>query len=561
MTHNQVLMNRPQIPKEKTSNSNNSIVMNHSINDSELLKSLSVETSFLKCDRERFDAVNNRESDNLQFGEHIYENVERVAKNKHRSLSEFVSNLKSKTKDLNLKKYAKILKPKMIDKPLIYETRSMNYAGYIDEDSYSPCLEENIYENLNFNFVGDWIEDKTVSENDALRSWLLQLSMNVEDYDSNEIMITKCIPSKYKNILCNFEAESPRRSTSQSHADLMLDQYKLDILNKCFTAIWKKETEDEILGSLYVFLNDIFSSYFIRNNVSKMSNVRPPTLKKRRKRPEKIYGTVLCKKLDKKTIQKLETFILSVTLNRLTITYDKCMKFYFALITSETRWLFDREASRILKYTRLLVIHNRRRLELEDRQELRKFLKTLKLILSRSLRKKSEKIIEKSSSNDVVDCEQVIVKEENIYQPIWKWHTDCKSVIRCEAIYTTLDFIIELDEQDWEVDSEFSFVKSRNVTSSLRENMFDSVCILYSIENPELNKIIYSNKSSSILNKKLSPATSSEKNVEATPSKHVIHRTEVTSNVPELDSVIAWKTLLRQSDYLEDEEDLVRNVS
>lgn len=567
-------MNWSQIKKEKTSNSNNSIVMNHTMNESELIKTLSVETSFVKCDREHFDAVKNRGSDNGEIGEHIYENVEHFAKNKHRSLSEFVSSLKSKTKDLKIKKIAKKLKPEMIENPGTSEIRLMsNNKSYRDkEDSYTSCQEENIYENLNLNFHRSWSDDKTVLENDALRSWILQLSMSVEDYDYDEIMITKCIPSKHKNILCNFEAISTGSTTSLTAADMVLDQYKLDILNKCFTAIWRQESEDEILSNLYIFLNDVFSSYFIKNATlhhqkaesNKTNNLRS-TERKRRKRPGKMYGT-MCKKIDKETIEKLETFILSVSLNRLTITYDNCMKFYFALETSQTR-LFSPSGgtSNTINYYLPLIINNCRRLELKNRKELRDFSKILKLILSKSVlaktSKKSEEIVE--IYNDVVNREQVIAKEENIYQPIWKWHTDCKSVITRDTIYTPLDFIIELDEQDWEIDSEFSFVDSRNALLASKENMFDSICILYSNENPELNKIIYSHKSSNIINdrsEKTLLQTLPDNYVVASQSKGVIQRSDSSSKNLESGSVTAWKQLLRHPYYLEDEEDLVSLV-
>ena len=546
--------------------------MNHTINESELIKRLSVKASLVKCDRECFDASIDRGFDNHKFGEHIYENVERFVKNKHRGLSDFVSNLKSRASDFKIKKFVKKLKPAILENPVTSETRSMSCTNsYQDEeDSYTSCFEENIYENLNFNFLRGWNDDETVLENDALRNWLQQLTTNVEDYDCSEIMITKCIPSRNKNILCTFEASATGKMP-QTGPDLMVDQYKLDILNKCFTAVWKCQSEDEILSNLYIFLNDIFSSYFIRNatlhhqkNESiKMNNLRSPTVKKRRRRPEKVYGTVMCKKIDKKNVQKLETFILSVTLNRLTITYDKCMKFYFALEVPQASWLFRGEVTQIVKYCQPFIINNCRWLELRNRKELRNFIRSLRLILCNRFSIKNlikEDVHEKF--NDVVNREQVITKEENIYQPIWKWHTDCKSVIRCDNIYTPLNFIGELDEQDWEIDSEFSFVDSRNTFLTLKENMFDSICILYSNENPELNKIIYSPNSSKIINEcndKFLPLTVIKTdNVATIHSKDVIQNNESPSKLVEFDSVTAWKHLLRQPYYQEDEEDLVK---
>lgn len=561
-------MKRSHIPQEKISNKFS--VMNHRANDeddkSELIKSLSVQTTFDNCDRVSIYAANELGFVDYEFGEHIYENVPRVCKNKYQSLTKFVSSLKSRTKDLRLKKHAKKFQSKMFNGhatseeillPLSASTSySENIHDYEGVYSYTSCQEENIYENLNFNFLRDWNENETVLENDALRCWLLQLSFEVEDYECSDIMITKCIPSKHESILCTFEDNNMKKLTPQSESDSALEQYKLDILNKCFTSIWRQESETEVLNGLYGLLNDVFSTYFKRNAAAHVDNQKSASLevnsqkstrvKKRRKTHEAVRE-------DKKTIQKLETFILSATLSRLTITYDKCMKFYFALESSQTLLFFDAEISKIISYSRCIAYNNKRRLGISSRNDLKQFTTTLKQILN-----KSEKLrkLDNTSIDDAVKREQV-VEQENIYQSIWKWQTDCKSAIRCENIYAPLDFIVELDEQDWVIDPEFSFVDSKNnKIASLKENMFNTVVILYSNENPELNKIIYPSTASN--KERIAQPLLAQINDEASQSSsRMIQCSESSTDLVEFDSVTAWKHLIRQPYYLEDEEDFV----
>lgn len=543
--------------------------MNHAVNDdgkTELINSLSQD--FVNGDRESFYVARNLRLDSHEDSDHFYENLPRASKNKckGKSLSGFVGNLKSMTRELRIRKYVRKNQVAMIENQSLDERNSSPPTTPIDqigdrmngEDcySYTSCQEENIYENLNFTFQHNWSENESVCENEALKSWLEQLTFDTVDYETNEIMITKCIPSKHKNILCNFEA-SPTyvqligKAPVDPNANSTLEQYKLDILNKCFAAIWKQETETEVLNNLYVFLNDIFSSFFKRNATqvvtAKVGQTTTTEVKRRRKKSEKVDGYALCKTRDKETIQRLETFILSVTLNRLTISYDKCMKFYFALESCHTFGFLGAETSKIFKFVRV----NQRFLKLKTRRDLRRFLNQLQLIfINRALALREEKQEVKSveRSDDELNSKVIVVEEENIYQPIWNWHSDSKS-------------LAELDDNDWEIDSEFLFVGAKTQRNfSPYENMFNTVCILYSDDNPELNRILYQYKSSTNITNDKSEETSTTKTCDEKSlmiTSDTTQKSESQTEFHEPDSVIAWKTLLRQPYYCEDEEDVV----
>lgn len=558
-------MKRSHIQQEKTSNNVN--FMNHAVNDdgkAELINSFSQD--FVNGDHESFYIDRNSRFVSSEVDDHIYENVPRVirSKFKSKSLSGFVGNLKSMTRELKIRKYARRNQVAMIENHNLNERNSSPPTTPIDhicdriigEDcySYTSCQEENIYENLNFTFQHNWSENEIVCENEALKSWLEQLTFDTVDYETNEIMITKCIPSKHKNILCNFEAsptyvEFIGKVSDDPNVNSTLEQYKLDILNKCFAAIWKQETETEVLNNLYVFLNDIFSSFFKRNATqvvtAKIVQTTTSKVKRRRKNRENVDGTALCKTRDKETIQRLETFILSVTLNRLTISYDKCMKFYFALESCQTLCFLGSETTKLFKFVRF----NHSFLKLKTRKDLVRFLKQLQLIfVNRALIEERKETKSVESIDDELSVKEIIVEEENIYQPIWNWHSDSKS----------LD---ELDDNDWEIDSEFLFFSAKSQRHfSPHENMFNTVCILYSEENPELNRILYQYKSSSnIINDKVEETSTSGACDEESEVISTAQKSESRLDIHEPDSVTAWKILLRQPFYCEDEEDLVND--
>ena len=480
--------------------------MNHSINNDKSEKTVSVSPLFVNGDREFFYASQKYDFDNDAKSEHIYENVPR----KRKSLSELLLNLRVRTRELSLKNYAKKLKPKMIEN----RKNAMNDGFLDDESSYTACNEENIYENLDFSVESK--EEIIELENYALKSWLHMLSYEAEDYGDDEYMIPKSVPSK-QNIICASESDShikPRQNdVTVTHAESELDKFKLDILKKCFAAIWRQETENEILSGLYLFLNDIFATYFRKSREWAKENMETR---------ERVDDAEKCISVDKKkAVQKLETFILSTSLNRLTITYNRSLKFYFALESSQ--FLAGVELNSILKLARFYILHNCDYLNLKSKSDLRNFSRTLKLILKNCYRDQNQKAVEYVESTSVI--------EENIYEPIW----DC--VNRYESIYEPVNYVQDKSVRDddyWVVDAEFSYLPKNQITVA-RENMFKTVQIIHRVKSDSVER--------------LSQFTEDDG---SSPPDGMIQT--------EFDSVKAWKGLLRNPFYNEDEEEFVNRI-
>ena len=540
----------------------------HAMNDDE---NFSVSKTFVNSGH----TSSNLKVDNREISDHVYENVPlpHVGKKKHKNLSELVGNLRSKTRELKLRVYARNLKARMIenrsqfDKNLISSSSSTIHSDYQqsendDEDiySYTACQEENIYENLNFDFQHNWRENDTVLESDSLKYWLDDLTAETSEYESDQLMISKCIPSRQNNLSCSLNFDAVTKASAREKME-DLERYKLEIITKCFGAVWNQETENEILNGLYVFLNDIFASYFRKNaainnrDITRRDN--SSSVRKRRKRRVNSYDAALFMNIDKKT--KFESFILSLTLNRATITYDKCLKFYFVLEScpSSSTWSTS-EIKNILNLSKVFIATNCRKFEITNRKQLRFFLKTLKQIFLRSARVTTIASVE-SPISDVLSDERNIVKEENIYNQIWKWRTDSQSINICDNIYPTLDFfVVESDDNDWEIDSEFCFLDAK-LSEAKRKNhsMYQTVCILYSHENPDLNQILYSYNSADIISEcEISKRSAVDSDEEIIKGFSVA---EIKSPIDDLDSVSAWKNLIRSAFYMEDEEDVVRD--
>lgn len=412
-----------------------------------------------------------------------------------------------------------------------------------DDDIYSyfSCDEDNIYENLNFSFQS-WQQDETVLENDSLHNWLKMLYSDVEDYDSDDIMITKSIPGIHKNRMCSFDTED-FITQNVTNTDSVLEKFKFEIVQKCFMAIWKQESENDILNGLYLFLNDIFATYFRRNN-SNNNNTANIVINNDKlsevellKTPSEVYDSSF-KSRDKKTVQKLENFILSVTLNRILITYNASLKFYFALDSAQVFQVYGADIVKLWKLYRSTLLNNPKLLK-ADKRELRVFLRTLSYIFRQ---KKLSKAIE--SEVKIEQEEKIIAQVENIYQPIWQWTTDCKSV--------------QIHDEDWEIDTEFSFFNAKNEKQNTSENMFKTICVLYCNENPDLNKIIFSYNSSSIISCNETKFDITENEKLSDPKNMIqLHDSSYGDEEHEFSSVTAWKDQIRLPFYAEDEEDLI----
>lgn len=404
----------------------------------------------------------------------------------------------------------------------------------------------------------------------ALDYWLRGLSFEVDDYESSDIMMTKCISGTFSS--CCFDSSSSIAAVVNRSGCYELDKLKVEILSKCFASIWDQPTENDILKGLYVFLNEIFSTYFRKNSThthfdqsngviendcgSDKSRVGDVIVKRQRKMRQN-FDPVSRRLIDKKATQKLETFILSTTLNRATIKYENCMKFYFALEASQTlKCLATSDRKNILTAARFIALENSFHLRLRTRKQFKEFIKLLKLIL---LRASSKVAIKESPPSDTKDLPSS--EEENIYSPIWKCYTvqDCPAVVP-ENIYAPLDFASASDDKDWESASgDFYFVDVPKKMSSSTD-IFSRICILYSDQNTELNKILYSYDSCGVVNDASDQLFSSHIASDKAPQPLETSRNfvnEPASESKEPDSVKAWKVLLREALYLEDEEDVV----
>lgn len=358
--------------------------------------------------------------------------------------------------------------------------------------------------------------------------------MKTEDYESDDIMMTKCIPSKNKNFMCLYDMNTYPKA-KHSPKNTTLDNFKLTLLTKCFSAIWNQESEENVMKGLYLFLNEIFALFFKKScsgdqKESTMDNHEEERKKMKTRVETNFNKSDVSESADKKTIQKLETFILSVTLNRLMITYSESLKFYFTLESLRTlKFVGDGCA---LKLYRKILCSNFQ--NFSGRQH---FLKTFNVVLSNAiLRPKLINSNERELPVEIDNSENSANSYEPIYQPIWK----CSETVA-------------LDHHDWEIDPEFCFVDAKNKAFP-DTNMYESVCILYSDENPELNKIIYSYKSSASTEISVNSQLHTSNNDKTLQSYSMIQH---EPNDEVFDSVIAWKDLLRHSFYLEDEDDIV----
>lgn len=191
--------------------------------------------------------------------------------------------------------------------------------------------------------------------------------------------------------------------------------------------------------------------------------------------------------------------------------------------------------------------------------------------------------------NDPAGCKQSKANEdgikqttENIYQPIWI----CKTVgMATDIAYDSdslnySDGMIEcnddtLDVSEWEqAEQEFVFSTDRMALTKHRlepktvgcgtDNVYRSVCILYSSNEAKFNKILYDcnvNALGSVGNEKCENFVSKTVNILA-KCENVKMPANAKKNAQNIDtkfgSVSAWMSMLRSCDYIDDEEDLVR---
>lgn len=157
---------------------------------------------------------------------------------------------------------------------------------------------------------------------------------------------------------------------------------------------------------------------------------------------------------------------------------------------------------------------------------------------------------------------------ENIYQPIWKFQTIGYAKENylpdiADVCYESRSDGIDDDIGEWELDDEFAYSTKlcvddyENKTVPNIQDQYQSVCILYNVDNPKLNQMIYETDHEFGYNdykrkcNQLSPIIEED-------GFYFSHKSSITESLfPLPSSVQAWKIMLWNVNYMEDEEDLV----
>lgn len=466
-----------------------------------------------------------------QSDEHIYENVVSGTRYKYNKILNGNFNSFTTKRD-------KFPIPPPSSSPSIHQSVYDDMSCEFYENSYTSCEDDNIYENLEFFDAYD--NDNFLHNDSALDEWLRNLSHDIDDYETDNYIFIKSIPS-----VLQAQYGCPLRNISKSEITLNF-----------LKSLWR---EDRV--GMMSFLLETFSNLLKLQNHPQQTAIASAveessqSVKKRRK-------SSLCRR--KNYQQKLEYVILSSSLNSLMITYSKSLKFYFALAQqSET---FSRlSAGNVSIFEVLVTIRRNFNFKFATKCEQKEFYKQLKLILI-------HKLNEIDQLSPAVELREPIKDVECIYQPIWTCQSlnDKRSaMVINENIYaqvmTSKDCVAD-DHDEWEIDDEFSFMTSKMITDNHSDatlaamtaasSAYKSVWILYSDENVELNKIIYDQ---SLFVKSLNSPIDFDSQLESPLSEIKILINSENMNITEniLAAVEVWKNELRMPYNMEDEDDIV----
>jgi hypothetical protein len=531
------------------------------------------------------DKIENQNIVECNSDEHIYENVT-TRYNKYGILNGILSGFTSRAKDFNIltrkrDKYTEIINEcpspmnefnfnsstftQFDDDTSIFER---NFEYQMDYDnSYTSCEDDNIYENLEF------FTDENFNYS-ALNDWMLNLTMNVEEYDSENIMFVKSIPSVF----------SVKRKSLDYHRKLNRNQITLNFLK----ILWNRENNVDIMSLLLQTFSNLLRDQNKQSSAKCNSTDCSSLVTK--KSTEEVSLKKLKKskkKIDKNNIyqQKFENVILSSSLNILVITYNKSQKFYFLLAYSEI--LFKLPTG--VKLNQIIyAIKNNYKFNFRTNFEEIEFFKYLRRLLNHKLKQIRTKPEQLNNDND----EAIENNSENIYQQIWTCQSisndDDKPVIiiSSENIYSSLDYARVDDDSEWEVDDEFSFMNAKVLMTDdkimMNQEHYKTIWVYYNDENPEYNRIFYDSLGTDSIHTLKKEDIHRHDIIEEESlysdaislSNDVVEEdllTQVIRNLPNdvkkseitqslSDSVDAWKVLLRAPNYCEDEEDFVRRT-
>lgn len=472
----------------------------------------------------------------LDSEEHIYENVVSSSRYKYNKILNGILN------SFTLKKRDKYPPPPTTPPPptaieqssspmmMVYDDNTNSCEFY--ENSYTSCEDDNIYENLEFFDAYD--DSKFMHTDSALDEWMRNLATEIEDYETDNFIFIKSIPSVLQT------------TSVITHRNIS----KSELTTNFLKALWR---EDRI--GMMSFLLETFSSLLrIQSQVTAtvVADIKSSSFVQKKKskkhRPQRREGENYRK--------KLENVILSSSLNALMITYNQSLKFYFAL-SQRCEAFSSRLSSSDVSSSEAFVVTIRRHFKLifYSRRDRREFYRTLELILAHKL---SE--INQLKASVVVKYRE---NRESIYQPIWTCQSSsCNSkrsaIILNENIYAQL--VLPSDDNEWEIDDEFSFVTSvnnkNNDTTMTTQNIseFRRVWIFYG-DNVEQNKIVYDQES--FMHSLNSTLVHSSECLEQEEEHKIVNSEKMIIDEKYLAPVEAWKLQLRAPCFMEDEEDFV----
>ncbi|KAG5678281.1 hypothetical protein PVAND_007969 [Polypedilum vanderplanki] len=482
----------------------------------------------------------------MAFHEHIYENV--TNRYKYKIFNGIINSFTSKARDLSMLKrgdkqalnYSSM--NSQHDSDTYDDLNSLeqfeNYADECDHaNSYTSCAEDNIYENLEF-------FDNEIYHNESLSDWMRHLVHETADYEMDNIMFVKSIPSIF-NVR---QSRVMKRNFNRN-----------EITMNFLRTLWNRE--DQHMDTMTLLLQAFSSLLRDQNKHSIYSSSATSVTKENTM--EKVSSKKLTKslkKLDNRNYQKYQCVILSVSLNSIVITYSRSQKFYFSLVCSE---VFFKIPSNVRARSLVSAIKINFVFNFANKSDEIEFYKQLQKLVKFKLRERRVKVLE-----------EIAKSNESIYQQIWTCQSNAndddsnKRTIKSENIYASLEQIRASDDNEWEIDEEFSFKSGaydNYFESAMNQNNnndddYKTVWVLYSDENPDLNKFYYDSSYMSYLN------STKDNNAESKIIQSEIQESNATTishDIPQkyFESVDAWKVLLRSPYYMEDEEDIFINDS
>lgn len=465
--------------------------------------------------------------------------------------------------------------------------------------STSP-ISLNFYQNLTFkksidsNIYTDILPIADVIKNDSLKHWMMSLRYQQEDYNENTISNVKSIPAF--NSCKYFKVKSPEisqdyyRLVEEFQMDLLDNQVKLRGGNcrkdrKKIEPIlikWKDNQFEQKSEFVTEFLT-IFDTF--------LEEVKPQAQQK---------------SLYQKNTEILNKFYLSIFVNKVILTYDKNFKIILQSInkaqTIKTQQIFTilyihlirKERKKLNKKKmfdkKLIKNQNNKKTLLDFEIKNKKIYKTQKSIedfqlpipigclknkLSDfDLRKIPHKKPTTTNKNEdeAIQLENKSLEtstiqlrnndEENIYQSIWKFRTiGAPRESYTSEIYNNCDEDDEEyddpDESEWEVADEFSF--SKKIEPNNNSSPYQKIFIYYNFKNANLNSILYDlndlNNKFNYINRNSFKCVNFIEN-----EKKICVKTNSCdgfNNIELPDCIQAWKYMLLNVDYIEDEEDVV----